>query len=158
MSIVLSGCGLATVNGRYVVDGTRDGVPSFRKEAGGDGPSFTIERDSAPDQATQWCLCVDYGFVSYCFCDSETDLPPASGWQVSDECKGPAPTLEAANGAVVELPPTPVAAEEADEEDDKARGDEVHFVKKKHQKATVGAKLSRGVGKKINAQKRSGKR
>ena len=142
--IVLSGCGSAEVNGTYRIDGTRDGVPSYRivressggegegsgGSAAGGGPSFTIERDSAPDQATQWCLCVDFGFVTWCFVDSDTDAPPATGWQVSEEactgqvCTAPAPSLTAAPGSETELPPEPEFDEEGSEDEGEMEEDE----------------------------------
>lgn len=53
-------CGCTELNGLYKADGLRDGVPSYRQVGG----SFTIERDSAPGQLTQWCICKDYGFES----------------------------------------------------------------------------------------------
>ena len=180
LEIVLSGCGSEEVNGLYKLDGMRDGAPSYRK-AGTDGdgaaavssPSFTIERDSAPDQATQWCLCINYGFVSWAFVDSESDLPPMSGWVISEEagCKGPPPSLAKAEGSAgAELPAEPVLAEEADEEEAEmmeehaggsssmsnaaAKGNS----KKKFKKgAKGGMKVSRGITKKMNALKRSGK-
>ena len=184
LEIVLSGCGSEEVNGLYQLDGMRDGAPSYRK-AGADGdaadgaaavssPSFTIERDSAPDQATQWCLCINYGFVSWAFVDSESDLPPMSGWVISEEagCKGPPPSLAKAEGSAgAELPAEPVLAEEeADEEEAEmmeehaggsssmsnaaAKGNS----KKKFKKgAKGGMKVSRGITKKMNALKRSGK-
>jgi len=88
-SFRLAGCGNAMINGLYHPDQVRDGVPSYRQEDG----TFTIERDSAPGQLTQWCLCEDYGFVTHCYVDSEDVLPPTSGWVVSDACEGPAPSL-----------------------------------------------------------------
>ena len=158
-AIVLRGCGTAAINGTYLVDGTRDDAPSYRKAAGEGGPSFTIERDSAPDQATQWCLCVDYGFVSWIFVDSDSLLPPASGWQLGDECEGPPPTLMAAAGSPTALPPEPVVAEEEDDDEEEAPAEKQGFAEtKKHKKKTTGHKLSRGIKNKINAQKRSGKR
>ena len=90
----LVGCGCDEINGTYRLDGLRDGVASYR-QVGGD---FTIERDAAPGQATQWCLCVDYGFETLCYADSDGVVPPTSGWLVSDACEGPAPTLLIAGG------------------------------------------------------------
>ena len=88
-NIVVTECGCSDINGTYRADSVRDGVPSYRQVDG----DFTIERDSAPNQATQWCLCRDYGFITWCFVDAEDDLPPSDGWSVSDTCTGPPPTL-----------------------------------------------------------------
>ena len=148
----VTGCGHAEVNGTYRVDGSRDGVPCFRRE-GGDGPSFTMERDSAPDQATQWCICIDYGFESWCFVDSESALPPATGWAVGECCAAPPPTLAAA-GDGAPLPPAPVAAPEdeaADEAVEQALNGPLH-VKKRHRTSMA---LSRGAKKKMRSMRRS---
>ena len=168
--IVVTGCGSSEVNGTYRKDGTRDGVPSYRIVADErDGPSFTIERDSAPDQATQYCLCVDYGFVTWAFVDSDGYAPPASGWQVSEEsgCCGPPPTLSAAPGSSCELPIEPELHEEAsDEEDAAAMGDggavastsaKPSTAKKWKKASKSGFRVSRGIQKKMNGLRRKAK-
>lgn len=113
--ITLQGCGEGGVNGVYRCDGVRDGVPCYRHADG----RFTIERDAAPGQATQWCLCEDYGFESWCFVDAEyadDSVPPASGWQCGEQCTGPPPTMsEASAAALAEASKALTAAEEAEE-------------------------------------------
>lgn len=93
-NLVLSGCGNAEVNGTYCMDGIRDEVPSFRKVDG----DLTIERDAAPGQLTQWCICRNYGFESLCYVDSEASSPPSDGWAVADGvCEGPPPIITTSN-------------------------------------------------------------
>ena len=164
--IVVSGCGSEEVNGTYRVDGMRDGVPSYRiVDDGRGGPSFTIERDSAPDQATQFCLCVDFGFVTWCFVDSAGDAPPATGWQVGEDsgCQGPPPTLAAAPGSAHALPEAPEEPDEEEEEggiiDDEpvpenGKAASVAQRKRNGKASKAGYRLSRGIQKKLNGQRR----
>ena len=100
-AITVSECGSDKVNGRYIADGVRDGVACY-KQVGGE---MTIERDSAPEQETQWCICQNYGFISYFFVDADSDLPPASGWVVGDKGVAPPPSLSGVGlvGAPVEV-------------------------------------------------------
>lgn len=88
--VVVSGCGAAEVNGTYRPEGTRDGVPCYRQVGG----QMTIERDSAEGQATQWCICVDFGFTTWAFADDPGPRPPASGWEVGEVCAAPPPTVQ----------------------------------------------------------------
>ena len=161
----LSGCGSTAVNGRYELDGSRDGAPSYRQKAGeGDGARFTIERDSAPGQATQWCLCVDYGYDSWCFIDADTSLPPSSGWSVGDSCEGPPPSLSACPEAAQQLPapPEPISQPADDDMSDgeedvgEARADRPRKVQRR--RAALASKggrmLSRGHKKKMRSQRR----
>ena len=161
----LSGCGSTAVNGRYELDGSRDGAPSYRQKAGeGDGARFTIERDSAPGQATQWCLCVDYGYASWCFIDADTSLPPSSGWSVGDSCEGPPPSLSACPEAAQQLPapPEPISQPADDDMSDgeedvgEARADRPRKVQRR--RAALASKggrmLSRGHKKKMRSQRR----
>ena len=89
-SFLLAGCGSDAINGVYHPEGMRDGVPCYRQEG---GANMTIERDSAPGQITQWCLCQDFGYTTFCYVDSDTVLPPTTGWVVSDACEAPPPSL-----------------------------------------------------------------
>jgi hypothetical protein len=170
-AIVVSGCGSEEVNGTYRVDGTRDGVPSYRIERadGDDRPSFTIERDSAPDQATQFCLCVDYGFVTWCFVDSDSDAPPCNGWAVSEEtCSGPPPCLAATDGCTT-LPAEPLilggdACSDLDLPGNTAGGwtnaaphQQGHGALKKR-RAAYGFRVSKGVQKKRSSLAKKGRR
>jgi len=92
--IEVSGCGCDELNGTYRADAVRDGVPSYRQVHG----KFTIERDSAPGQLTQWCICIEYGFASCYFIDCEDDLPPSDGWSIGEGYPGPPPVLSGPGG------------------------------------------------------------
>jgi len=83
--VEVAGAGAAEVNGTYVPDGRRDGVTCYR-QAGG---CFTLERDSG----TEWSICQDYGFTTWCHVPASTAAPPADGWRVSDACAAPPPSL-----------------------------------------------------------------
>ena len=94
--LLVSGCGSRDVNGTYRADGERDGVPCYRRVGGDGGRNFTIERDtdtSDEDPVSEWCICVDYGFDTYCFIKADTDLPPGTGWSTTPLCVDPAPVL-----------------------------------------------------------------
>ena len=94
--IMVSGCGCRDVNGTYRADGERDGVPCYRRAGGDGGRNFTFERDTdTSDEApvSEWCICVDYGFDTYCFIKADTDLPPGTGWSTTQLCVDPAPVL-----------------------------------------------------------------
>ena len=94
--LIVSGCGSRDVNGTYRADGERDGVPCYRRVGGDGGRDFTIERDtdtSGEEPVSEWCICVDYGFDTYCFIKADTDLPPGTGWTTSPLCVDPAPVL-----------------------------------------------------------------
>ena len=159
------------VNGRYELDGERGGFPCYRMARGGETgdaerTSFTIERDAAEGQQTQWCLCVDYGFESWCFVDSDGDLPPASGWQCGETCDGPAPTLASADSDIA-LPAEPELRALDDDMQHEAGGDMVDLArpssgatmraKHKRREDKKGVRMSKGSVKKMNALKRKGK-
>jgi len=84
MYIEVRGAGTPQVNGTYRHHGIRDGVASYKQMGGG----MTIERDSG----TQWCICMNFGFTSWCFVNSTSRTPPTTGWSVG-ACAAPAPTL-----------------------------------------------------------------
>lgn len=170
-ALILTGCGSAEVNGRYELDGERGGFPCYRMARGGETgdaerTSFTIERDAAEGQQTQWCLCVDYGFESWCFVDSDGDLPPASGWQCGETCDGPAPTLASADSDIA-LPAEPELRALDDDMQHEAGGDMVDLArpssgatmraKHKRREDKKGVRMSKGSVKKMNALKRKGK-
>lgn len=161
--IELRGCGEAAVNGRYRVDGVRDGVPSYRQVAPEGAstatPSFTIERDAAPGQATQWCLCVDYGWQTYCFVDAETDLPPCDGWSCGEPCRDPPPTLSAVDPADAKLPTVddgdaaapPLTIDEAAKPTGPPAASKYGLSRHRRHRQP-GMKLSRGAVKKMRSQ------
>eukprot|EP01043_Picozoa_sp_COSAG02_P081386 COSAG02_NODE_19853_length_861_cov_1.437008_3_plen_82_part_01 len=75
---------MSRFNGTYKVDGTKSGVPSYRKV----GSDETVERNSGT-----WYFCVDYGSQCYYKQTSGGDKPPERGWERASSGEGSSPTL-----------------------------------------------------------------
>ena len=83
-AFTVSGAGMPRFNGSYAVDGTKSGVPSYRKV----GSDETVERNGG-----KWYFCVDYGSSCYYKQTSGGDKPPERGWERAMQGEGSPPSL-----------------------------------------------------------------
>ena len=111
--IAVSGCGNEQINGTYRLNGLRDGVPCYRRVGSRHKPAFTIERDTDASGSSEWCICVDFGYDSYCYVKASTELPPANGWATTPLCAGAPPALLCVRGSAL---PSVASLDESEDE------------------------------------------
>ena len=64
-------------------------APPSAQEGALRAETFTLERDSG----SEWSICKDYGYDTWCHVPAQSGTPPAAGWRVSEGRPGPPPTV-----------------------------------------------------------------